>query len=99
MENPSELPAPHESYMLTVNSDGVLISASSEAGLFYGIQSLLQMVENRTSIPFVKIEDAPRFSYRGGAMIDCSRHFVSLDFLKKQIDLMAYYKLNRFTGI
>ncbi len=95
MENPSELPAPHESYMLTVNSDGVLISASSEAGLFYGIQSLLQMVENRTSIPFVKIEDAPRFSYRG-AMIDCSRHFVSLDFLKKQIDLMAYYKLNRF---
>lgn len=84
-----------EFYSLTVNKKGVQISAYSEAGLFYGIQSLVQLTENKTHIPYVKIEDEPRFSYRG-LHIDASRHFVSLDFLKKQIDLMAHYKLNRF---
>ncbi len=84
-----------ESYSLTVNNEGVLISASTEAGLFYGVQTLIQLSENRTQIPFVKIEDKPRFAYRG-LHIDCSRHFVSLDFLKKQIDLMSHYKLNHF---
>lgn len=84
-----------EFYSLTVNKKGVQISAYSEAGLFYGIQSLLQLIENKDYIPCLRIEDEPRFGYRG-LHIDCSRHFVSLDFLKKQIDLMAHYKLNHF---
>ncbi len=84
-----------EAYWLKVDKSGVRISAYSHAGLFYGVQSLIQLSQNRNSLPFVEIEDEPRFRYRG-AMIDCSRHFVSLDFLKKQIDLMAHYKLNRF---
>ncbi|MDO5522666.1 MAG: family 20 glycosylhydrolase [Bacteroidia bacterium] len=84
-----------EAYWLKVDKSGVRISAHSPAGLFYGVQSLVQLAENRSALPFVEMEDEPRFQYRG-AMIDCSRHFVSLDFLKKQIDLMAHYKLNRF---
>ena len=50
---------------------------------------------DNTKLPYLRIEDSPRFAYRG-LMLDCSRHFLSLDFLKKQIDMMAYLKLNRF---
>ncbi len=85
-----------EAYSLVVNKSGVNISAQSETGLFYGIQTLLQLVEsNSNSLPLVEITDQPRFGYRG-LMLDCSRHFLSLDFLKKQIDMMAYLKLNHF---
>ncbi len=91
----ASVPEPDEAYWLTVDKTGVRISAHSMAGLFYGVQSLIQLSENQTHIPFVKIEDAPRFAYRG-LHIDASRHFVSLDFLKKQIDRMASLKLNRF---
>lgn len=89
-ENPDS-----EAYALSVRKNGVEISAHSEAGLFYGIQTLIQLTENGTQIPFLEIEDSPRFAYRG-LHIDVSRHFFSLDFLKKQIDMMAHYKLNRF---
>ena len=91
----ASVPEPDEAYWLKVDKTGVRISAHSMAGLFYGVQSLIQLSENQTQIPFVKIEDAPRFVYRG-LHIDASRHFVSLDFLKKQIDRMASLKLNRF---
>lgn len=85
-----------ESYSLTVNKGGVSAQASSEAGIFYAIQTLLQLIESNDGLlPFVEIIDAPRFAYRG-LMLDCSRHFLSMDFLKKQIDMMAYLKLNRF---
>lgn len=88
-----------EAYRLEINRRGVAISAYSEAGLFYGWQTLLQLVEKNhlgeVCVPFVTITDAPRFPYRG-LMIDCSRHFFSIEFLKKQIDRMAHYKLNRF---
>ena len=85
----------NESYSLKVDKKGVEISAFTEAGLFYGIQTLLQLAENNTEIPYINIEDAPRFAYRG-MMLDVSRHFFPLEFVKKQIDLMARYKLNRF---
>ena len=88
-----------EAYQLEVNKRGITLSANSEAGLFYGLQTLLQLVEIDTlegcRVPFVTITDAPRFPHRG-LMIDCSRHFFSIEFLKKQIDMMAHYKLNRF---
>lgn len=87
---------PDESYTLSVNEKGIEIGAMSEAGLFYAIQTLIQLTEqNPGKLPFIKIEDCPRFAYRG-MHFDVSRHFFSLDFLKKQIDMMAHYKLNYF---
>ena len=100
-ENSTELEGKSvsEAYRLETNKHGITISAYSEAGLFYGWQTLLQLMEKNhreeICVPFVTITDAPRFPYRG-LMIDCSRHFFTIEFLKKQIDMMAYYKLNRF---
>ncbi len=85
-----------EGYRLVVNSNGVLIQASTDAGLFYGVQSLIQLLyDNGRQIPFVEIKDAPRFSYRG-LHLDVARHLFSIDFIKKYIDLMARHKFNRF---
>jgi hexosaminidase len=86
----------NESYTISVNKKGINIAAASEAGLFYAIQTLIQLTEqNPDKLPFIEIEDSPRFAYRG-IHLDVSRHFFSLDFLKKQIDMMAHYKLNYF---
>ena len=82
-----------EGYMLLTDKSGVKISALSEAGLFYGIQTLLQMTSEEKTIAHGKIIDEPRFEYRG-MMLDVSRHFFGVDFIKKQIEAMAYYKLN-----
>lgn len=91
------LPSP-ESYILSVTPQQILIQATSGAGLFYGIQTLLQLMQPSTdtayTIPAVEIHDTPRFEYRG-FMMDVSRHFRSKEFVKKQLDMMAYYKLNR----
>ena len=85
-----------EGYTLIVNKKGVSIDAHSETGLFYGIQTLMQLVNsNDSQLPYLEINDSPRFAHRG-MMLDCSRHFLTIDFLKKQIDMMAYLKLNRF---
>ena len=93
----TQLPSP-ESYLLNVTPEGVTVEATSGAGLFYGLQTILQMAEKadngKLSIPATRIEDTPRFEYRG-FMMDVSRHFRSKEFVKKQIDVMAYYKLNR----
>lgn len=87
--------ASDESYSMVVDKKGIVISATSETGLFYGLQTLLQLTESADKIPFLEISDTPRFDYRG-LHIDVSRHFLSLDFLKKQINMMAHLKLNRF---
>ena len=84
-----------ESYVLTIDKKGVFIQSTSEIGLFYGLQTLMQLVQQDKNIPYLEIKDKPRFAYRGLHM-DVSRHFFSLDFLKKQIDRMAHYKLNKF---
>ncbi len=89
-----------ESYVLKITTKGISIKSPSETGLFYGVQTLRHIVEKGVEeplrlVPCLEIKDAPRFAYRGLHM-DVSRHFFSIDFLKKQIDLMAYYKLNRF---
>ena len=83
-----------EGYVLTATKNGVEIQAKSGAGLFYGVQTLLQMATDANQIALGTIIDEPRFEYRG-MMLDVSRHFFGLDFVKKQIDAMAYYKLNR----
>ena len=83
-----------EGYVLTTTKQGVTIEATSGAGLFYGVQTLLQMTQEANKVAMGTITDEPRFEYRG-MMLDVSRHFFGLDFVKKQIDAMAYYKLNR----
>ena len=83
-----------EGYVLTSTKQGVDVQAKTGAGLFYGVQTLLQMAAEGNKVAFGTITDEPRFEYRG-MMLDVSRHFFGLDFVKKQIDAMAYYKLNR----
>ena len=92
-----QLPSP-ESYTLSVTSQRIEIRATSGAGLFYGMQTLLQLMQpagtGSYSVASVEIEDTPRFAYRG-LMLDVSRHFSTKEFIKKQIDALAYYKINR----
>ena len=96
----------NEGYQLSVSRSGVKIEAAAPAGLFYGVQTLLQLlpaeVEGRGKadgitwkIPFIKIEDRPRFVWRG-VHLDVGRHFFPKEFIKKYIDLLAMYKMNTF---
>jgi hexosaminidase len=85
-----------EAYRLEVGRRGVTIVASSPAGAFYGCQTLRQLINTQsTKIPFVEIEDAPRYSWRG-LMLDVSRHFFDTQTILQLLDRMADYKLNRF---
>ena len=82
-----------EGYAIVTNEEGVIVTANTAAGAFYAIQTMRQMVESgewQTGI----IGDYPRFEYRG-VLVDISRHFRTVDFLKRQIDMMARVKLNR----
>ena len=85
-----------EDYSLEVGPRGVVIRAGGEAGLFYARQTLAQMTSDGavTEIRCCRIEDSPRYAYRG-LHVDVSRHFRSVDFLKKQMDAMAFFKMNR----
>jgi hexosaminidase len=87
-----------DGYRLTITPQQVII-AGKGAGLFYGIQTLLQLIpaDHMASIkiPCAQIDDYPRFGYRG-LMLDVCRHFFSVEFIKKMLDVMAYYKLNDF---
>lgn len=88
-------------YQLTVNGKGITIAAADRAGIFYGIQSLKLLMDPGSwsakkaaiSIPFVTMNDKPRFAYRG-LMVDIARNFQPLPQLLKIIDLMALYKMN-----
>lgn len=89
-----------EGYYLTINNKGVTITANSDKGIFYGLQSLLQLLPvYRTNavleLPLLKITDYPRFKWRG-MMLDVSRHFFSPEAVKSYIDLLALYKMNVF---
>ncbi len=88
-----------ESYQLKVGGDGITITGATEAGVFYGIQSLRKSlpvsVGADIAMPAVEISDAPRFSYRG-AHFDTSRHFFTVDEVKTYIDMMALHNMNRF---
>ncbi|MBX2945299.1 MAG: beta-N-acetylhexosaminidase [Cyclobacteriaceae bacterium] len=89
---------PEGYYRLVINADGVDIFSTSASGLFYGIQSLIQLVqENPTGlqVPLLSITDFPRFNWRG-LHLDVCRHFFPVDFIKRYIDLMAQYKFNTF---
>lgn len=85
-----------ESYEIKISERGVTVKASDDAGEFYALQTLRQMTGDgkMKSIRCCEITDSPRFPYRG-LHFDVSRHFRSIDFLKKQIDAMALFKMNR----
>ncbi len=86
-----------EGYQLQVTPAAVSLQAADEAGLWYGAQTLRQLLsgEGGRAIPCLSIEDAPRYRWRG-LHLDVGRHLYPLDFLRKTLDLMAQHKLNRF---
>ncbi len=89
-------PDSDESYTLTVDASGVTITANTRFGALRAMETLLQLIQNgaeNTSLPWVSIEDAPRFPWRG-LLLDSARHFIPLDDIKRQIDGMAAAKLN-----
>ena len=100
----NNLSIPKEGYILKVSATGINLNASTASGIFYGLQTLLQMfpadVESKSpsklkswSIPYVTIQDQPRFGWRG-LMLDVSRHFFSKQEVMDFIDMMAKYKFN-----
>ena len=90
--------AAEEGYTLEVTPRRISVEARSEAGAFYALQTLLQLAGKQTDgswrIPCCRVEDAPRFPYRG-IMLDVSRNFQSKEFVLKQLDAMAHFKFNR----
>lgn len=87
-----------EAYRLEVSENKVIITGASEAGVFYGIQTLRKAVpmgNTTATLAPVTINDAPRFGYRG-VMLDVARHYQPVSFVKKFIDLLAMHNINRF---
>jgi hexosaminidase len=94
-----------EAYELNITNKSIAITASTSAGLFYGVQTLRQMLSEKIetrdksvaawSVPVATISDKPTYSWRG-MHLDVSRHFFSKEFLKSFIDRMALYKFNKF---
>ena len=92
-----------EGYTIDVGKDGIVIAANSERGLFYGFQTFVQMLPedisvtrySKISLPFCHIRDYPQYEWRG-SLLDVSRHFFGVSQVKKHLDLMAQYKLNKF---
>ena len=93
-----------EGYDLVIGSHGVALTAATAAGLFYGVQSIRQLLPayveytaaypQPLTLPIGRVTDAPRFAWRG-AMLDVARHFFPVEAVTRYIDLMALYKLNR----
>lgn len=96
-----------EGYNLDVTAKGIVLEASSPAGLFYGLQTIKKILpanvmagtnyprQKSYELPLVSIQDRPAYGYRG-FMLDVSRHFFTADEIKRMLDVMSYYKLNRF---
>lgn len=96
-----------EGYQLNVAPEGVTLRAQTAAGFFYAFQTLKMLLPRNVmaertdptvtqyAAPACEVTDKPRFSYRG-FMLDCARHFFEVDEIKRILDVMAYYKMNRF---
>ena len=100
-----KLPLGAEGYTLSASSQGITVTGRTGQGLYYGMQTLLQLlpptIESSTKvsgvtwrIPAVSIKDEPTFEYRG-ALVDVCRHFLTVDEVKKHIDLLSMFKINR----
>ncbi|MDR2425403.1 MAG: family 20 glycosylhydrolase [Prevotellaceae bacterium] len=94
-----------EGYLLDVSSNGIQIKAKTPQGIFYGMQTLMQLlpaeiesqkpVVTEWLIPCLSVRDEPRFKYRG-QHLDVCRHFFDLEYIKKQMDVLAMFKINKF---
>ncbi len=88
-----------EGYHLLITKRNILIEANDNRGLFYGVQTLRQLLtiksdkQSEIKIPAVEIYDYPKFKWRG-LNLDCCRHFMSKEFIKRYIDLLAFQKMN-----
>ena len=83
-----------EGYTIQITPKGITAKATSSAGLFYAAQTLQQLADGGNTIQSCTITDEPQFAYRG-LMLDVSRHFFGKEFVKKQLDAMAHFKMNR----
>lgn len=96
-----------EGYELDVTAAGITLKAATPAGFYYGFQTIKKLLPANVmagvrdkavtdyALPLVSIQDAPRFPYRG-FMLDVARHFFTTEEVKRMIDIMSYYKMNRF---
>ena len=87
-----------EEYSIAVNRKNIICEASTPAGMFYAVQTLIQAFDcsdKKLTIPAMSIKDSPRYSWRG-FMLDESRHFFGKEVVKQLLDVMAYLKMNRF---
>lgn len=90
---------PEDAYEIKVTKKGIEVIGATEAGLFYGMQTLQKAMQGEVAkgekliMPFVEIHDSPEYGYRG-VHLDCSRHFFSVDFVKRYIDIMALHGCN-----
>lgn len=92
-----------EAYLLKIDANGISVTGSDPAGVFYGIQSLRSLIPLEVyrhpaesfSLAFVTVEDAPRFGFRGLHM-DVSRNFQTKETILRVLDLLSFYKINRF---
>ena len=105
LELRADLPVNYEGYLLDVSIDIIQIKAKTPQGIFYGMQTLMQLlpaeiespvsVEMDWTIPCVSVRDEPRFKYRG-QHLDVCRHFFDVEYIKKQLDVLAMFKINKF---
>jgi hexosaminidase len=88
-----------EAYELNIEKDKIAIVAHGDAGLFYALQTLIELMpvnsKNSVALPCMKIIDSPKYAWRG-MHLDVSRHFFSVAFIKKYLDCLALYKMNTF---
>ncbi|WP_205500067.1 beta-N-acetylhexosaminidase [Rufibacter psychrotolerans] len=89
-----------EGYRLSITNKNITLAFKTAPGAFLGVQTIRQLLPasptgKKVPLPAVEIEDAPQFGYRG-FMLDVARHFQPLDFLKRYVDLLAFYKVNTF---
>ncbi len=87
-------PQSPEAYELHITRDSVIIAAGGKLGNLRARQTLAQLAPEGKPLPCCLIKDAPAYEWRG-VMLDVSRHFLPIDFLKKHIDVLAYYKINQ----
>lgn len=95
----SDAIASNEGYKLSIAKSQILISAKNDTGLFWAVQTLRQLLplerKQAVYLPCLEITDTPKYGWRGN-MLDVSRHFFSVEFLKRHIDMLSYYKMNVF---
>jgi len=89
-----------EAYRMIISNYNIIIEAAAQSGMYHGLQTFRQLALSELkngllSLPCAEIEDYPRFSWRG-FMLDCSRYFYSIPFIKRQIDILSMHHINRF---